>query len=87
MHHLLNDTAGNIQNLSDIVHTKHDVLIMYGIEPNDTIYKTELIECMRSAKNLIVFTPYMNEYFEEHADIIIPINTHYESSGSMINLN
>ena len=28
----------------------------------------------------------MNEYFEEHADIIIPINTHYESSGSMINL-
>ena len=59
---------------------------MYGIEPNDTIYKTELIECMRSAKNLIVFTPYMNEYFEEHADIIIPINTHYESSGSMINL-
>ena len=58
---------------------------MYGIEPNDTIYKTELIECMRSAKNLIVFTPYMNEYFEEHADIIIPINTHYESSGSMIN--
>ena len=86
MHHLLNDTAGNIQNLSDILHTKHDVLIMYGIEPDDTIYKTELIECMTSAKNLIVFTPYMNEYFEEHADIIIPINTHYESSGSMINL-
>ena len=86
MHHLLNDTAGNIQNLSDILHTKHDVLIMYGIEPNDTIYKTELIECMRSAKNLIVFTPYMNEYFELYADIIIPINTHYESSGSMINL-
>ena len=86
MHHLLNDSARNIQNLSEIVQTNHDVLIMYGIEPNDTIYKTELIDCMKSAENLIIFTPYMNEYFEEHADIIIPINTHYESSGSMINL-
>jgi len=86
IHHLISDTGGNIQNLSEIVQTEHDVLIMYGIEPNDTIYKSELIDCMKSAKNLVVFTPYINEYFEQYADIIIPINTHYESNGSMINI-
>ena len=59
---------------------------MYGFEPNDTIYKNELIECMKSANSLVVFTPYMNEHFQQYADIVIPINTHYESDGSMINL-
>ncbi|MDC3240108.1 NADH-quinone oxidoreductase subunit NuoG [Gammaproteobacteria bacterium] len=73
-------------NFSEIVHMKHDLLIMYGIEPEDTIYQAELIECMESAKDLIVFTPYANEHFDRNADVIVPINTHYENNGSMINI-
>ena len=86
IHHTINDGAENIQNTSEILQSKHDLLIMYGFEPNDTIYKNELIECMKSANSLVVFTPYMNEHFQQYADIVIPINTHYESDGSMINL-
>ena len=59
---------------------------MYGIEPEDTIYQAELIECMESAKDLIVFTPYANEHFDRNANVIVPINTHYENNGSMINI-
>ena len=76
----------NSLNFSEIVHMKHDLLIMYGIEPEDTIYQAELIECMESAKDLIVFTPYANEHFDRNADVIVPINTHYENNGSMINI-
>ena len=76
----------NSLNFSEIVHMKHDLLIMYGIEPEDTIYQAELIECMESAKDLVVFTPYANEHFDRNADVIVPINTHYENNGSMINI-
>ena len=76
----------NSLNFSEIVHIKHDLLIMYGIEPEDTIYQAELIECMESAKDLVVFTPYANEHFDRNADVIVPINTHYENNGSMINI-
>ena len=85
IHGVINKQENSL-NFSEIVHMKHDLLIMYGIEPEDTIYQAELIECMETAKDLVVFTPYANEHFERNADVIIPINTHYENNGSMINI-
>ena len=86
IHGIVNKQENHSLNFSEIVHTKHDLLIMYGIEPEDTIYQAELIECMESAKDLIVFTPYANEHFDRNANVIVPINTHYENNGSMINI-
>tara|TARA_B100001964_G_scaffold109390_1_gene122265 strand:- start:114801 stop:115385 length:585 start_codon:yes stop_codon:yes gene_type:complete len=86
IHGLINESTDQTLNFSEIIQMNHDLLIMYGIEPNDTIYQAELIECMKSTNNLVVFTPYINEYFNQHADVIIPIKTHYEGTGSMINL-
>ena len=86
IHGVVNKQENHTLNFSEIVHMKHDLLIMYGIEPEDTIYQSELIECMESAKDLIVFTPYANEHFDRNADVIVPINTHYENNGSMINI-
>ena len=86
IHGVVNKQENHTLNFSEIVHMKHDLLIMYGIEPEDTIYQSELIECMESAKDLIVFTPYANEHFDQYADVIVPINTHYENNGSMINI-
>ena len=40
-----------------------------------------------SAETVVVFTPFMNDVFKEHADIIIPIKTPYESCGSFINVS
>ena len=86
IHGVVNKQENHTLNFSEIVHMKHDLLIMYGIEPEDTIHQSELIECMESAKDLIVFTPYANEHFDQYADVIVPINTHYENNGSMINI-
>ena len=86
IHGVVNNQENHTLNFSEIVHMKHDLLIMYGIEPEDTIHQTELIKCMQSAKDLIVFTPYANEHFDLNADVIIPINTHYENNGSMVNI-
>ena len=73
-------------SLSNIVHSKHDLLILYGIEPTDTMFQSEILECMDSTENVIVLSPYINTAFNNHADILIPIKTHYESNGSMINV-
>jgi NADH dehydrogenase/NADH:ubiquinone oxidoreductase subunit G len=35
----------------------------------------------------VVFTPFLNDIFKQHADIIIPIKTPYESCGSFINIS
>tara|TARA_B100001250_G_scaffold414180_1_gene451135 strand:- start:647 stop:2785 length:2139 start_codon:yes stop_codon:yes gene_type:complete len=86
IHGVVNNQENHTLNFSEIVHMKHDLLIMYGIEPEDTIYQTQLIECMQSAKDLIVFTPYANEHFDLNAEVMIPINTHYENNGSMVNI-
>ena len=86
IHGVVNNQENHTLNFLEIVQMKHDLLIMYGIEPEDTIHQTELIKCMQSAKDLIVFTPYANEHFDVNADVIIPINTHYENNGSMVNI-
>ena len=86
IHGVVNKQENHTLNFLEIVQMKHDLLIMYGIEPEDTIYQSELIECMESAKDLIVFTPYANEHFDQYGDVIVPINTHYENNGSMINI-
>ncbi|HJM71801.1 MAG TPA: hypothetical protein QF857_05725, partial [Gammaproteobacteria bacterium] len=86
IHGVVNNQENHTLNFSEIVQMKHDLLIMYGIEPEDTIHQAELIKCMQSAKDLIVFTPYANEHFDANADVIIPINTHYENNGSMVNI-
>ena len=39
------------------------------------------------SKMVVQFTPYLNPFMEENADILFPINTPYESAGTFINVS
>ena len=72
-------------NALQISNNNNQMLILYNIEPDDCLFKDELCKAIESAETLVVFTPFMNDFFNEHADIVIPIKTPYETCGSFIN--
>ena len=73
-------------NALQIASSNHDLLILYGLESKDCLYEKNLIESIKGSKTVIAFSYFEDEVFNEYADIIIPINTTYESKGSFINL-
>ena len=73
-------------NALQIASSNHDLLILYGLESKDCLYEKNLIESIKGSKTVIAFSYFEDEVFNKYADIIIPINTTYESKGSFINL-
>jgi NADH-quinone oxidoreductase subunit G len=73
-------------NALEIASSHHDLLILYGLEIDDCLYDQLLNEALKGSKKVVVFNSFMESVINEHADIIIPINTAYESKGSFINL-
>ena len=73
-------------NALEIASRHHDLLILYGLEIDDCLYDQLLSETIKGSKKVIVFNSFMEPVINDHADIIIPINTTYESKGSFINL-
>ena len=45
-----------------------------------------LTKVLKGSKKVVVFNSFMESVINDHADIVIPINTTYESKGSFINL-
>ena len=74
-------------NALEISTNNHEVLILYDIEPEDCLYVEELKQAIIGSKKVVYFTPYLNAFMEENADIVFPVNTAYESSGSFINVS
>tara|TARA_B110000438_G_scaffold122435_1_gene119543 strand:- start:986 stop:3145 length:2160 start_codon:yes stop_codon:yes gene_type:complete len=74
-------------NALQLINNNNQMLILYNIEPDDCMFKDELVKAVHSAETVVVFTPFMNDVFSEHADIIIPIKTPYEICGSFINVS
>ena len=74
-------------NALQITNNNNKMLILYNIEPADCLFGSELSNAIESAETVVVFTPFMNDIFKQHADIIIPIKTPYESCGSFINIS
>ena len=73
-------------NALEIASRHHDLLILYGLEIDDCLYDQLLSETIRGSKKVVVFNSFMESVINDHADIVIPINTTYESKGSFINL-
>ncbi len=73
-------------NALEIASRHHDLLILYGLEIDDCLYDQLLSETIKGSKKVVVFNSFMEPVINDHADIIIPINTTYESKGSFINL-
>ena len=73
-------------NALEIASRHHDLLILYGLEIDDCLYDQLLSETIKGSKKVVVFNSFMEPVINDHADIVIPINTTYESKGSFINL-
>ena len=73
-------------NALEIASKNHDLMILYGLEIDDCLYDQKLTEALKGSKKVVVFNSFMESVINDHADIVIPINTTYESKGSFINL-
>ena len=73
-------------NALEIASKNHDLIILYGLEIDDCLYNQMLAEALKGSKKVVVFNSFMESVINDHADIVIPINTIYESKGSFINL-
>ena len=73
-------------NALEIASKNHDLMILYGLEIDDCLYDQMLTEALKGSKKVVVFNSFMESVINDHADIVIPINTTYESKGSFINL-
>ncbi len=73
-------------NALEIASKNHDLIILYGLEIDDCLYDQILTKALKGSKKVVVFNSFMESVINDHADIVIPINTTYESKGSFINL-
>ena len=73
-------------NALEIASKNHDLMILYGLEIDDCLYDQILTKALKGSKKVVVFNSFMESVINDHADIVIPIHTTYESKGSFINL-
>ena len=72
-------------NAFEICTKNHELITLYGIEPEDCLYQEQLQQSIIESKNTVLFSPYITPFMKENADIIFPIKTAYESKGTFIN--
>ena len=69
--------------------TDHDeLIIIYNLEPEyDFSDDNKIIERLKKSKTNIFFSSYLTESINKYADVVFPLATQPESSGSFINTN
>ena len=67
---------------------KDDLLILYNLEPEyDFSDDNRIIDKLKESKVNIFFSSYMTGSIKKYADIVFPLSTQIESSGSYLNTN
>jgi len=72
-------------NALEICTKKHELITLYGIEPEDCLYQEELHQSIIESKTTVLFSSFITPFMKENADILFPIKTAYESKGTFIN--
>ncbi len=68
--------------------TDTQLALLYNMEPEaDSLVGQQSLKTLKQMDMVIAFSPYASESMKQYADIILPIATHYESSGTVVNLN
>lgn len=76
------------ENSYELLSDKDDLLIIYNLEPEyDFSDDNRIIDKLKESKVNIFFSSYMTESIEKYADIVFPLSTQVESSGSYLNTN
>ncbi len=72
-------------NVTQMLESK--AIVLYDVDPNnDTVYSGMLNDCLPKMK-VIAFSNFRSEALEKYADVILPISTYAETSGTFINMN
>ena len=72
----------------ELLSDKDDLLIIYNLEPEyDFSDDNRIIDKLKESKVNIFFSSYMTESIKKYADIVFPLSTQVESSGSYLNTN
>ncbi len=76
------------ENSYELLSDKDDLLIIYNLEPEyDFSDDNKIIDRLKDSKVNIFFSSYMTESIKKYADIVFPLSTQVESSGSYLNTN
>ncbi|RLA08439.1 MAG: NADH dehydrogenase (quinone) subunit G [Gammaproteobacteria bacterium] len=73
------------KNSEQILKSNLDVLILYNFDSEYDINSDKIQKAASLAKFVIVINPYSSQIWQEYADLILPLATTFESSGSMVN--
>ncbi len=89
-----NSVAADQLGCAPLKHSVHEMfsasaehpLVVVGIEPEyDTLYGQALVQRMAQTK-VVALSAYQCDSIEQHADVILPIATYAETSGSFVNM-
>ena len=72
----------------ELLSDNDDLLIIYNLEPEyDFSDDNRIMDKLNESKVNIFFSSYMTESIKKYADIVFPLSTQVESSGSYLNTN
>ena len=76
------------KNENELISDTDELLIIYNLEPEyDFSDDNLIIEKLKNSKFNIFFSSYITESISKYADIVFPLATQVESSGSYLNTN
>ncbi len=79
------DTVG--QNTLEIVHQAHKVLLLMGIDPALDISNRPSLKSIAELQDFIIsIDSFNNEFIDQHADLVLPLATFLETSGTFVNV-
>lgn len=78
--------SSNGNSVSDVLSGKSDAVILFGLEPDaDLANGDDAVEHLSKQKFVAAFTPYKTYTLETCADLLLPIGTFAETSGTFVN--
>ncbi|MDJ0882385.1 MAG: NADH-quinone oxidoreductase subunit NuoG, partial [Gammaproteobacteria bacterium] len=79
------DTSG--QDIRSILEQEHKVLVLMGIDPMLDICQAQAIdEAVKNNDFIISINAFENDFIREHADLVLPLATFLETSGTFVNV-
>jgi NADH-quinone oxidoreductase subunit G len=72
-------------NTVDMLDEALDLVMMFGCEPDDVRSVPDAVKKLAAQKFVVAFTPFESPQLAEAADLMLPIGTFAETSGTFVN--
>ncbi len=78
---------GGGRNVRDMFESSMKAYLLLNIEPElDCAGPNSALESLRQADFVVSLTPYVSEEMQQYADVLLPVSTFSETSGTFINV-